>query len=143
MPVVFEARDRWARTIPTGMLNRWLEEVLDEHAPPAQDGRSAKIKYILQTKGRPPTFLLFCNVTSLPVNYLRYLTRHFQDSFNMFGMEVRLVVKKSDMNPYADKKKIKVTGIGGWQGRQKRLVRELKKTGSVPQKGKRSRSKRR
>lgn len=142
MPVVFEARDRWARTIPTGMLNRWLEEVLDEHAPPAQDGRSAKIKYILQTKGRPPTFLLFCNVTSLPVNYLRYLTRHFQDSFNMFGMEVRLVVKKNDENPY-DKKKIKVTGIGGWQGRQKRLVRELKKTGSVPQKGKRSRSKRR
>lgn len=31
MPVVFQARERWARVIPTGMLNRWLEEVLDEH----------------------------------------------------------------------------------------------------------------
>ena len=137
MPVVFKARDRWARTIPTGMLNRWLEEVVDEHAPPTQEGRPAKIKYIIQTKGRPPTFLLFCNVSSLPVNYLRYMTRHFQDSFSMFGMEVRLVVKKSAENPYAEKKKPSVTGIGGWQGRQKRLVSELKKTGSVPQKGKR------
>lgn len=139
MPVVFEARDRWARTIPTGVLNRWLEEVLDEHAPPAQQGRPTKVKYIIQTKGRPPTFLLFCNVAELPINYLRYLTRHFQDSFNMFGMEVRLVVKKSAENPFADKAKPKVMGVGGWQGRQRRLVAELKKTGHVPQKGKRRR----
>lgn len=137
MPVVFKARDRWARMIPTGMLNRWLEEVLDEHAPPSQEGRPSKIKYIIQTKGRPPTFLLFCNVSSLPVNYLRYMTRHFQDSFSMYGMEVRLVVKKSAENPYKNKKPPKVTGIGGWQGRQKRLVAGLKRSGTVPQKGKR------
>ena len=135
MPVVFNARERWARVIPTGMLNRWLEEVLDEHSPPMQRGRPAKIKYILQTKGRPPTFLLFCNVTELPVSYLRYLTRSFQDSFDMFGMEVRLVVKKSaSENPYASKASStnKTTGIGGWQGRKKRLVAGLKKTGMPP-----------
>ncbi|KAL3827542.1 hypothetical protein ACHAXA_002039 [Cyclostephanos tholiformis] len=139
MPVVFHARERWARVIPTGMLNRWLEEVLDEHSPPMQEGRPAKIKYILQTKGRPPTFLLFCNVTELPVSYLRYLTRSFQDSFDMFGMEVRLVVKKSAAeNPYLSKASTnKTTGIGGWQGRQKRLVAGLKRTGMPPQKGKR------
>ena len=94
MPVVFNARERWARIIPTGMLNRWVEEVLDEHSPPMQRGRPAKIKYILQTKGRPPTFLLFCNVTELPVSYLRYLTRSFQDSFDMFGMEVRARLRR-------------------------------------------------
>eukprot|EP01082_Thalassiosira_pseudonana_P000846 g1337.t1 g1337 contig10:1882290-1882865(+) len=63
MPVVFEARDRWSRVVSTGMLNRWLEEVLDEHSPPSQQGRPTKIKYILQTKGRPPTFLLFLQCT--------------------------------------------------------------------------------
>lgn len=113
MPVVFEARDRWARVIPTGMLNRWLEEVLDEHPPPNQQGRPTKIKYIIQTKGRPPTFLLFCNVPELPINYINYLTRHFQDTFSMFGMVIRLVVKMSAENPYANKAKPKVTGIGG------------------------------
>ena len=140
MPVVFKARERWARVIPTGMLNRWLEDVLDEHSPPMQQGRATKIKYIIQTKGRPPTFLLFCNVSELPVNYLRYLTRSFQNSFDMFGMEVRLVVKSSaEVNPYSDKTpKKKTTGIGGWQQRQKRSVGALKRSGQPLQKGKRS-----
>eukprot|EP00578_Thalassiosira_sp_NH16_P011023 CAMPEP_0181126592 /NCGR_PEP_ID=MMETSP1071-20121207/27725_1 /TAXON_ID=35127 /ORGANISM="Thalassiosira sp., Strain NH16" /LENGTH=605 /DNA_ID=CAMNT_0023212231 /DNA_START=102 /DNA_END=1920 /DNA_ORIENTATION=+ len=143
MPVAFRARERWARVVPTGMLNRWLEEVLDEHSPPMQGGRPAKIKYILQTKGRPPTFLLFCNVTELPINYLRYLTRSFQDSFDMFGMEVRLIVKKSAENPYSEKSNSKkTTGIGGWQGRQKRLVAGLKKSGKPYQKGQRARHRR-
>ena len=141
MPVVFNARERWARVIPTGMLNRWLEEVVDEHSPPMQQGRPAKIKYITQTKGRPPTFLLFCNVTELPISYLRYLTRSFQDSFDMFGMEVRLVVKKSaSENPYSNKASTnKTSGIGGWEGRKKRMVAGLKRTGMPLQKGKQRR----
>lgn len=143
MPVVFEARDRWSRVVSTGMLNRWLEEVLDEHSPPSQQGRPTKIKYILQTKGRPPTFLLFCNVPELPINYLRYLTRHFQDSFSYYGMEVRMVVKKSAENPYASKSAPKSIGVGGWKGRQKRLVSELKKSGKPPEKGKRLRRRKR
>jgi len=140
MPTVFEARDRWARVMPTGVLNRWLHDVMEEHSPQSQAGRATKIKYIIQTKGRPPTFLLFCNVSELPVNYLRYLTRHFQDSFNMFGMEVRLVVKKSDKNPYGNKSnKKQFVGIGGWKGRQKRMIAQLKKTGMPTKKGKRGR----
>lgn len=143
MPVVFNARERWSRVIPTGMLNRWLEEVVDEHSPPMQQGRPAKIKYITQTKGRPPTFLLFCNVTELPISYLRYLTRSFQDSFDMFGMEVRLVVKKSaSENPYSNKASTnKTSGIGGWEGRKKRMVAGLKRTGMPLQKGKQRRRK--
>lgn len=138
MPVVFNARDRWERMISTGQLNRWKDEVMDEHSPPMQNHRPTKIKYIIQTKGRPPTFLLFCNVSQLPVNYLRYLTRNFQDTFDMFGMEVRLVVKRSAENPFDGKKQKKeTTGIGGWQGRQKRMTAHLKKTGSPIQKGKR------
>mmetsp|Transcript_15359 Transcript_15359/g.32224 ORF Transcript_15359/g.32224 Transcript_15359/m.32224 type:complete len:468 (+) Transcript_15359:710-2113(+) len=143
MPVLFTARDRWARVIPTGMLNRWLEEVIHEHSPPTQQGRPSKIKYILQTKGRPPTFLLYCNVSELPINYLRYLTRHFQDSFNMFGMEVRMIVKKSAENPYANKAPTKLAGVGGWQGRQKRMVAQLKRSGKPHPKGERSKKKRR
>ena len=142
MPTVFEARERWSKVMSTGVLNRWLKDVLDEHSPPSQAGRPTKIKYIFQTKGRPPTFLLFCNVNELPVNYLRYLTRHFQDSFNMFGMEVRLVVKKSDTNPFSNKSSKKAfVGVGGWKGRQKRMVAQLKKTGIPAKKGRRRKRK--
>eukprot|EP00978_Attheya_sp_CCMP212_P023393 scaffold71585_cov49-Attheya_sp.AAC.4 len=144
MPVVFEARDRWARIISTGILNRWLAEVVDAQAPPTFNGRTrVKIKYIMQTKGRPPTFLLFCNVPELPVSYLRYLTRNFQDTFQMYGMEVRFAIKKSaTSNPYETKKKTKSSrgaGLGGRDARKKRIIQQLKTTGTVLKKGQRNR----
>jgi len=135
MPVVFNARDRWSRTITTGVLNTWLAEVLECQPPPKEKGRATKIKYIMQTKGRPPTFLLFSNQDSLPESYLRYLTRSFQDTFEMFGMEVRLVVKKSSTsNPFDNGKKRGGRGIGGHEARKQRLFAELRATGAVTRK---------
>jgi GTPase len=102
LPIVFQARDRWERIISTGILNRWLRDVMVLHPPPMQRGRVTRIKYILQTKGRPPTFLLFTNNhTELPQSYLRYLIRNFQDTFEYFGMEIRMSIKQSSpKNPY-------------------------------------------
>jgi GTP-binding protein len=130
MPVVFNARDRWARTISTGTLNRWLSEVLLSQPPPMQNGRVTKIKYIIQTKGRPPTFLLFGNVNELPGNYLRFLTRQFQDSFGLFGMEVRMAVKKNKTNPFERRQSRTGSGLGGKEARKKRNVSHLKSTGT-------------
>jgi len=139
MPVVFDARDRWEKVISTGLLNSWLAEVIDAQAPPYVNGRPAKIRYIMQTKGRPPTFLLFCNVSELPASYLRYLTRNFQETFKMYGMEVRMAIKKSSDNPFAEKVKRGGGSIGGKEGRKKRLMASLKKTGKRPEKGRRRR----
>jgi len=136
MPTVFNARDRWSRMISTGLLNRWLKDVIDGQAPPIVQGRQVKMKYIIQTKGRPPTFLLFCNVDALPVSYMRYLTRNFQETFEMFGMEVRLAVKTGS-NPYHDKtKNTRVgKGIGGSEARKEKMIAELKATGKPLKKG--------
>jgi len=132
MPIVFNARDRWARTLSTGLLNRWLQEVILGQPPPLTAGRPTKIKYIMQTKGRPPTFLLFCNVDQLPVSYIRFLMRNFQDTFEYFGMEVRMAVKMSSVNPFAHKaKKRNGFGIGGRDARKKRDVHLLRTTGTT------------
>jgi GTPase len=140
MPVVFRARDRWARVVSTGVLNRWLKEVLHSHPPPMQEGRPTKIKYIIQTKGRPPTFLLFCNHTELPVSYVRYLIRNFQDTFEYFGMEVRMSIKKSSQeNPYSKHHRRRIgSGLGGKEARTKRNIAALKATGTI-KKGRRRR----
>ena len=143
MPIVFKARDRWERTISTGLLNRWLSDVVDAHPPPAVEGRVVKIKYCIQTKGRPPTFLLFCNVSSLPTHYMRHLARNFQDTFSMFGMEVRFAVKQSSKeNPYEPKgSRRSGSGLGGRDARKKKLLNALKKTGAPPE-GRRKRKRR-
>lgn len=129
MPVVFTARDRWSRTISTGQLNRWLREVLHTHPAPFVGNVRVRIKYIIQTKGRPPTFLLFSNTDTIPESYLRYLTRNFQDTFEMFGMDVRLVTKKASLNPYEPTKKRGGMGLGGREARKKRVISNLKTLG--------------
>jgi GTP-binding protein len=131
MPIVFDARDRWERKISTGILNRWLSEVLRDQPPPTYKGRPVKIKYIMQTKGRPPTFLLFCNTSELPSSYMRYLMRNFQDTFDLYGMEVRLAIKKSaEENPYSKSQtKRSGFGLGGKDAQKARLVHQLKTTG--------------
>lgn len=140
MPVVFQARERWQRVITTGQLNAWLSEVVLEHPPPRVGGKPTRIKYIMQTKGRPPTFLLFCNTGELPDSYIRYLTRHFQDTFEMYGMEVRLAVKKSSKsNPYAPKAKRGGSGLGGRDARQQRLMKDLRTPGATARKHRRRR----
>jgi GTP-binding protein len=130
LPAALDARNRWARTISTGLLNRWLAEVVTGLQPPYVAGVRAKLKYIIQTKGRPPTFIIFSNVKSLPEPYLRYLTRQFQDSFELYGMPVRLVVKTSSkVNPYdANKKKRSGFGLGGRKARLQRRVENWKST---------------
>jgi GTPase len=164
LPVVFDARDRWAQTISTSTLNRWLEEVLFDSRTPNSTTTSSrrlptKIKYILQTKGRPPTFLLFCNhadVNHIPESFVRYLTKHFQDTFEMYGMPVRMIFKPSaKSNPYdkqSNRNKSNLrrggkprrksnssgTGVGGKEHRKQRLFHQLRTTGKPAQKHRRS-----
>jgi GTP-binding protein len=108
------------------LLNRWLKDVVDGARPPVVNGVPAKLKYIIQTKGRPPTFMIFCNVEELPDPYLRYLTKHFQDSFELFGMPVRIVIQRSSkQNPYDNEKKRRSGfGLGGREARHRRRVKE-------------------
>mmetsp|Transcript_19246 Transcript_19246/g.29010 ORF Transcript_19246/g.29010 Transcript_19246/m.29010 type:complete len:608 (-) Transcript_19246:112-1935(-) len=140
MPVVLDAYQRWNRTISTGTLNRWLKEVVLGHPPPHQEGRPTKFKYILQTKGRPPTFIIFTNQPKLPEPYVRFLMRNFQDTFEYFGMEIRLILKYSrEDNPFAPKKKRSGSGLGGSKARKKRGIQQLKSFGAIV-KGRKMRS---
>jgi GTPase len=143
MPVVFRARDRWALTISTGELNRWLEDVLMVHQQSSVTHETNKIKYIMQTKGRPPTFLLFLNGSSSTISdsTLRFLTRQLQDSFQMYGMNVRLIAKNSSKGDIRPKRKRGGSGLGGHEARKKRTIKLLQTTGSP--KKQRRKSKRR
>jgi GTP-binding protein len=73
LPAVIDAKNRWSKTYSTSILNRWLKEVVNGTRPPVVNGITAKLKYIIQTKGRPPTFIIFSNVDELPDTYVRTL----------------------------------------------------------------------
>lgn len=129
LPAVVDAKLRWSRIISTGLLNRWLKEVSKGSPLPVVGGVRSKLKYMLQSKGRPPSFIIFSNVDHLPDSYLRYLTRHLQESFNLYGMAIRIIVKKSaSKNPFAKKNgKRSGFGLGGRVARNRRRIAEYRK----------------
>ncbi|MDA8232268.1 MAG: ribosome biogenesis GTPase Der [Magnetospirillum sp.] len=105
MDAVVAIHAQWNRRIATSRLNRWLEEVVALHAPPAlAGGRRIKIRYMTQVKARPPTFVIFVSKPDeLPESYSRYLVNSLRDGFDLRGVPIRLYLRAGH-NPYADRK---------------------------------------
>ncbi|MGE3148233.1 MAG: ribosome biogenesis GTPase Der, partial [Pseudorhodoplanes sp.] len=105
MRAVADAHAVWNRRVPTSALNRWFEQALAAHPPPAVSGRRLKLNYITQTKARPPSFVLFCSrADAVPDLYKRYLVNSLRETFDMPGTPIRLTLREK-ANPYADRKK--------------------------------------
>ncbi len=105
MPAVTNTYVDWNARVKTSDLNDWLGEALSRHAPPAVSGQRIKIRYIAQTKTRPPTFVAQCTrAEDLPTAYKRYLVNGIRDAFNIKAVPIRLILKKP-ANPFANEKK--------------------------------------
>jgi GTPase len=109
---VVETHRVWNSRISTSKLNRWLENIVDHHPPPAVSGRRMKIKYMTQAKTRPPGFVISCSrPEAMPESYVRYLSNSLRETFELAGVPIRMMLRGSDnpfagrANPFAGKKK--------------------------------------
>jgi GTP-binding protein len=101
MEAVVKAHAAWNQRVTTGRLNRWLGRMIERHPPPAVAGRRLKLRYLTQTKGRPPTFVAFCSrPDALPEAYRRYLVNGLRQEFGLRGTPIRLILRKGD-NPFS------------------------------------------
>ncbi len=104
MDAILKAEKVWSTRISTSRINRWLEQVLASHPPPAVSGRRIKIRYATQAKSRPPTFALFGNqLNQLPTSYTRYLVNTLREQFELPGTPIRLSLRTST-NPFEGRK---------------------------------------
>jgi GTP-binding protein len=102
LPTVRAAHDVWNIRVPTGELNRWFENALERHQPPLVEGRRLKLRYLTQTKARPPTFLIFgTRAEQMPEDYQRYLVNSLRETFHLPGTPIRIQTRGTT-NPYAD-----------------------------------------
>ncbi len=103
MKAVLAAYETWNKRLPTGQLNRFLDEALMRHTPPAPGGRRIRLRYMTQPNARPPTFIVFCSrPKDLPESYSRYLVNGLRENFDLPGTPIRLHMRKGK-NPYAGK----------------------------------------
>ena len=105
MQGVVDAYEVWNKRVPTNPLNRWLEQAVAAHPPPAVSGRRLALNYITQPKARPPSFVLFCTrADAVPDAYLRYLTNDLRAAFDLPGVPIRIMLREKK-NPYAGRKR--------------------------------------
>lgn len=90
----------WNKRIPTAQLNIFLDHATQRHPPKLLGPGRIRLKYMTQIKTRPPTFALFASKPSeLPDSYIRYLLDGIREAFDVWGVPLRLQLKKNK-NPY-------------------------------------------
>jgi GTP-binding protein len=107
MQAIVDAYEVWNRRVATSALNRWFEQALSSHPPPAVSGRRLKLNYITQAKARPPSFVVFCTrADAVPGAYKRYLVNSLREAFDLPGTPIRLTLREKD-NPFKGRAKRK------------------------------------
>jgi GTP-binding protein len=100
---IFRLYETWNTKVKTNALNNWLKQRVAKNPPPLLKGKEVRIKYITQTKIRPPTFVVFTNFKEgISINYLRYLANSLIKDFSLNGVIARIGVRETE-NPYAHK----------------------------------------
>lgn len=92
---VIATHDAWSKRFSTGVLNKWVKDLMVAMPVPRISGRAVNLKFMTQIKTRPPTFALFCNVKELPQSFHRFLRARMQRELNLEGVPVRFVVRKT------------------------------------------------
>jgi GTP-binding protein len=88
---VAEARKR---RVPTGELNRFVENVTAAHPPASPGRRQVRVLYVAQVGAAPPVFVFFTNVaTTFHFSYERFLVNRLRDEFGFLGTPIRIEVR--------------------------------------------------
>jgi len=87
LPALRDSVQAYHQRVPTGALNRTIQELQGRQPAPR-----AKIRYIVQGAADPPTFTLFTN-GRLPPTYIRYIERGIREKFDFGATPMKLRVR--------------------------------------------------
>jgi GTP-binding protein len=87
LPALRDAEEAYHHRVPTGVLNRTLQELQGRQPAPR-----ARIRYAVQGAIDPPTFTLFSS-GRLPQTYLRYIERGLREKFELGATPMKLRVR--------------------------------------------------
>lgn len=87
LPALRNVEEAYHRRVPTGALNRAVQDLQGRQPAPR-----ARIRYVVQGAIDPPTFTLFTN-GRLPPTYLRYIERGLRETFDLGPTPLKLRVR--------------------------------------------------
>lgn len=94
-PHVEKILESYFSRVPTGELNRLLEQILERNPPPIHKGRTPRIYYWTQVSVAPPTFVAFTSEPkAIHFSYERFLINKLYETFTFEGSPIRLFWRK-------------------------------------------------
>ena len=96
-PALRTALDGWETRVPTGRLNTWIGELVNQTPPPVRGGKQPKVLFATQAGTRPPRFVLFTS-GFLEAGYRRFIERRLREDFGFAGSPVEVSVRVREKN---------------------------------------------
>jgi GTP-binding protein len=94
LPLAFQVYQERMVRIPTGELNRLVEDATIRHSPPHKAGKRLKFYYATQASVDPPTFVFFVNDKRLVhFTYVRYLENQLRKRSGYLGTPLKLLFR--------------------------------------------------
>jgi GTP-binding protein len=94
LPLAFQVYQERMVRIPTGELNRLVEDATIRHSPPHKAGKRLKFYYATQASVDPPTFVFFVNDKRLVhFTYVRYLENQLRKRYGYLGTPLKLLFR--------------------------------------------------
>lgn len=94
MDEVLRVYEKWNTRVSSGLVNRWLTQLKKIQKFPGVDGRFVKIRYLMQTNVRPPTFYMFVNDKKLvDETFRRFIRNRIIKEFGLEGVPLRVMVR--------------------------------------------------
>jgi GTP-binding protein len=97
LPTALAVSEARFQRVPTGQLNRLVQDALARHAAPSKRGKRLKIYYASQPGVAPPTFVFHVNDPDLVhFSYERYLENQLRRVYEFPGVPLRLVFRRRE-----------------------------------------------
>jgi GTP-binding protein len=87
VPALETALESWDTRIPTGKVNAFIAELVQEHPHPVRGGKQPRILFGTQASSQPPTFVLF-TTGFLDPQYRRFITRRLREVWGFDGTPI-------------------------------------------------------
>ncbi len=96
LDLALDVKDVRSLRVPTGELNRVIQDALSKHQPMSHSGKMLKLRYVTQVRADPPTFVFFVNDPEIVhFSYRRFLENQLRASFKLAGTALRLYFRSS------------------------------------------------
>jgi len=94
-PAIDRVMTAFTTRVPTGSLNKHLQQLIAENPLPLPRGRSPRSVFMTQVATRPPTFAFFVGQPKdVTPAYLRYLENGIRERYEFAGTPLRILVRQ-------------------------------------------------